>query len=140
MDWIALLGRILLVPLFVGGGISHLTKTRDMAAYAQAKGVPQGAARPIVIGSGLMILVGGLMVLLGVWADLGALLLVAFLVPTALVMHAFWKVDDPQAQPVEQAQFMKNLALAGAALLMFVLFTTSEVGLTLTGPLFALDG
>jgi hypothetical protein len=37
------------------------------------------AAVAATVGSGLLLLVGGLSVLLGVWADLGALLLVLFL-------------------------------------------------------------
>jgi putative oxidoreductase len=32
---------------------------------------------------------------------LGALLLVVFLVPTAVLMHGFWKESDPQAHQME---------------------------------------
>jgi putative oxidoreductase len=42
-----------------------------------------------------MALGGGLLVPLGLWADLGALLLAAFVFPVALGMHAFWRFDDP---------------------------------------------
>ncbi|WP_329503659.1 hypothetical protein RFN58_35765 [Streptomyces iakyrus] len=63
---------------------------------------------PATIGSGLLILVGGLSILLGVWADLGALLLVVFLVPTAVLMHGFWKESDPQARPLEMVQFQRT--------------------------------
>jgi putative oxidoreductase len=44
-------------------------------------------------------------------------MLVAFLVPVTLMMHAFWRLDDPMAIHVQQAMFMKNVALLGAALL-----------------------
>jgi putative oxidoreductase len=78
------------------------------------------------------------MVLLGVWLDLGALLLFLFLAPTALLMHAYWKETDAQAKMNERIQFQKDLALAGAALFMLALYaqTGDELGMTITGPLF----
>ena len=134
MEWLVLVGRLLFAVLFLGSGWGHLTQTQMMAGYAQSKGVP--LARVSVIGTGVLIIVGALMVLLGVWADLGALLLVVFLVPTAVMMHNFWSVDDPQSKQMEQTQFLKDIALAGAALMLFVFFaTTPELGLTITGPL-----
>jgi uncharacterized membrane protein YphA (DoxX/SURF4 family) len=89
----------------------------------------------------LLILAGGLSVLLGIWADLGALALVVFLVPTALVIHAFWKETDPQAKQMEMVQFQKDLALAGAALMLFAFFAYvgDDLGLTITGPAVNLD-
>jgi uncharacterized membrane protein YphA (DoxX/SURF4 family) len=88
--------------------------------------------------SGVLLIVGALMVLLGIWADLGALLLVVFLIPTALLMHAFWKETDPQAKQLEMIQFQKDMALAGAALLIFALIAQlgTGFGLAITDPLF----
>lgn len=135
MDVVVLIGRILFAALFLGSAFGHLTQTDAMAGYAQAKRVP--AARAAVIGSGLLILVGGLMVLLGVWADLGALLLVPFLVATAVLMHGPWTVTDPEEKQTEQVQFFKDLGLAGAALALFALFAAlPDLGLTITEPLF----
>jgi putative oxidoreductase len=140
MTAIALLGRILFGLLFVGSAFGHMTQTDAMAGYAQSRGLP--AARPAVLVSGLIILAGGVMVILGVWGDLGALLLVAFLLSTALLIHNFWRDTDPQTRQVEMVQFMKDLALAGAGLLVFVLFAYAgeELGATITGPLFRLGG
>jgi uncharacterized membrane protein YphA (DoxX/SURF4 family) len=136
VDVVALIGRILFVVLFIGSGVAHLTQTQAMAGYAQSKGVP--AARLATLGSGVVILIGALMVLLGIWADLGALLLVVFLVPTAVLMHAFWKETDAQAKQLEMIQFQKDMALAGAALLIFALVVKldDDLGLTITDPLF----
>jgi uncharacterized membrane protein YphA (DoxX/SURF4 family) len=80
-------------------------------------------------------------VLLGIWPDLGALLLVVFLVPTAIVMHAFWRETDAQTRQTEMISFMKDLALAGAGLALFALFAYAgdDLGLTITGPLFTFD-
>src|SRR5574341_759811 len=137
MDLIVLIGRILLAALFLGSAFGHLTHTEGMAGYAQSKGVP--AARLTVQASGVLILLGSLMVLLGIWADLGALLLFIFLIPTAILMHGFWKETDPQARQLEMIQFQKDMALAGAALIAFALFASADVGLTITGPVFNLS-
>jgi putative oxidoreductase len=136
VDVVALIGRILFAAVFIGSSIGHLTQTQAMTGYAQSKGVP--AARVAVLASGVLMLVGVLMVLLGIWADLGALLLVAFLVPTAFLMHPFWKETDPQAKIMEMVQFQKDLSLAGASLLIFALIIKlgDDLGLTITGPLF----
>jgi uncharacterized membrane protein YphA (DoxX/SURF4 family) len=61
-----------------------------------------------------------LYVALGIYADLGGLLLAIFLLVTAFLMHNFWTIQDPQAKQGEMINFLKNLALAGAALMIFV--------------------
>lgn len=137
MDILVLLGRILFVSLFIQSGIGHLTQTEAMAGYAQSRGVP--AARPATIITGIQMLVGSAMVLLGIWADLGALLLFLFLIPTAILMHGFWKESDQQSRMMEMVQFNKDLALGGAALALFAFFAhVDDLGLTITGPLFDL--
>ncbi len=137
MDIVALIGRILFVALFLGSGFGHLTQSQAMAGYAASRGVPQ--PRLAVLAGGVLIVIAALMVLFGIWMDLGALLLVAFLVPTAFLMHAFWKETDPQAKQIEMASFQKDIALGGAALLIIALYAgyTPDLGITLTGPLFA---
>jgi uncharacterized membrane protein YphA (DoxX/SURF4 family) len=139
MDVIVLIGRILFALLFLFSGVAHLRATDTMAGYAQSKGVPN--ARIGVLASGVLILVGAVMLILGVWADLGALFIALFLIPTALLMHAFWKETDAGAKMQEQIQFNKDIALAGAALALFAFFAYvgDDLGLTLTGPLFDLS-
>lgn len=136
MDIVFLVARILFALIFIASGFAHFANRKAMTEYAEAVGAP--APGPGVLVSGLMILAGGLMVLLGIWGDLGALLLVAFLLPTALIMHAFWKREDPQMAQTEQVMFMKNVSLAGGALAFFWLFVEygDELPLTITGPLF----
>ena len=134
MDVVLLIGRILFVTVFiVSGSTVHLLKWRDGVAYARANNVP--APELLVPVSGVMAVGGGLLVALGLWADLGAVLLAAFVFPVAVGMHAFWKVDDPMQRLNEQVHFMKDVALGGAALALFALFQQfgSEIGLTL-GP------
>jgi uncharacterized membrane protein YphA (DoxX/SURF4 family) len=106
-----------------------------MTGYAQYKKVP--AAKFSVVLSGLMILIGGLYIAFGVYADLGALLIALFLIPTSFLMHAFWKETDATAKQNESIGFFKNLSLAGAALIIFALVSTgTEFGPSVTGAFF----
>ena len=131
MDILLLVGRVLFALIFINSGIAHLTKLNDMTGYAQFKKVP--APKLAVIVTGLMLIIGGLYIVFGVYADLGALLLAIFLVPTAFMMHNFWTIQDPQAKQGEMINFFKNLSLAGAALIIFVLIGTGvEFGPSVT--------
>lgn len=137
MDVVVLIGRLLFSALFLVSAVNHFTNTDAMSGYAQSRGVP--AARAAVLAGGVLLLLGGLSVLLGVWPDLGALLLAVFLIPTAVLMHGFWKETDPQARQMEQIQFSKDTALAGASLMLLGLFVAvgDQLGLVITGPLFS---
>jgi putative oxidoreductase len=135
MDTVFLIGRIVFSLLFLGSALGHFTKTDAMAQYAQYRGLP--APRAGVLVSGVVLLLGGLSVALGIYGDVGALLLAAFLVISAVVFHPFWKESDAQAAQSEQAQFMKNVALAGAATILVAVFASQTLGLTLTGPALA---
>ena len=68
--------------------------------------------------SGLLASAGGLSILLGYRARLGAALVVLFLVPVTLAMHRFWGVPDPMMAQMQQAMFMKNFAMLGGVLLV----------------------
>lgn len=116
MDVIVPIGRALFSFLFIASGVNHLAKHGDLTEYARAKGVP--APGMMVVITGLMLLVGGFSVLLGYRVDVGGWILFAFLVPAAVGVHTFWKETDPMRKAGEMAQFMKNLALAGASLLL----------------------
>ena len=107
-----------------------------MTGYAQYKKVP--AAKLSVIVSGLMILVGGLYIAFGVYADLGALLIALFLIPAAFLMHAFWKENDATAKQNETIGFFKDLSLAGAALIIFALVGAgADFGPSITSAFFS---
>lgn len=138
MDAIFLAARILFTLIFVFSAIGHLTQADGMAQYAKYKGAPGGKAG--VIFTGITFGLGAVSVLLGVWGDLGALLIAATLVPVSFFMHAFWKETDAQAKQVEQINFNKNVALIAGALALFLLFAAEklDLGLTITGPLFNL--
>jgi len=133
VDVVLLIGRILFAAIFIVGGIGHFANRKAMAGYAESMGIPAAGAG--VLLSGAMILAGGIMVAAGIWGDLGAILLLVFLVPTTLSMHRFWKLDDPQMQQVDQVMFFKNVSLAGGALVLFWAFNQLDLPLTVTNSL-----
>ena len=136
MDVVELIGRLAFAAIFVSSGPNHLLKREQMTAYARSAGA---AAAPLFVPlTGLMIIAGGLLVAIGAWVDLGAALIVAFLIPTSFFMHGFWRYDDPMERQNQQIHFMKNVAMIGGALVLIYLFVqfSDQVGLTLTGPLF----
>jgi putative oxidoreductase len=112
--YVAFLGRVLLSAVFIAVTPAHFSN--ETVRYAASHGVP--LAEVLVPASGILALVGGLSVLTGFHARIGAWLLVSFLIPVTVMMHNFWAVSDTAAAQVQQAMFMKNLGLLGATLLV----------------------
>jgi putative oxidoreductase len=111
---IVLLGRVLFALIFVMSGPRHFMAST--IAYAAAQGVP--LASIAVPFSGLLALVGGLSILLGYRAKLGAWLVALFLVGVTPLMHKFWGISDPMMAQMQMIMFMKNASMLGAALII----------------------
>jgi putative oxidoreductase len=134
VDWVLLIGRILFVAIFVMSGLTFHIMGRAVAVpYSRSMGAP--FPELMVPLTGLAIAGAGILVVLGIWVDLAALVLAANVFAFAFFIHAFWKVEDPQQRQMEQTQFMKDSALGGAALILFYLFQQfgEEIGLVI-GP------
>ncbi|MCI5108730.1 MAG: DoxX family membrane protein [Candidatus Pacebacteria bacterium] len=116
MDIIFLIGRIIFGGFFLFNGINHFKHLADLTSYTASKKVP--SPKMAVILTGVLLLLGGLGVLFGVYTSLSLWLLIIFLVPMSIIMHPFWKETDPQAKMIEMTSFMKNIALAGACLML----------------------
>jgi uncharacterized membrane protein YphA (DoxX/SURF4 family) len=129
LNAILVIGRILFAFIFVTSGIAHFAKLEAMTGYAQYKKLP--AAKLGVMISGLFFLLGGIYIAAGFWVDLGALLLAITLILAAVIFHNFWKETDPTAKQNEMIAFNKDIALAGASLMLFALIawgTVTEFG------------
>lgn len=92
--------------------------------------------------TGAVIIVSGLAVMLGVLADLAALLIAGFLFLTAFIIHRFWKVGDAQARQMEQVEFSRIWPWLARPLVMFYAWNQlqGEAGLSITDPLFGRGG
>ncbi len=120
MDTLLLIiGRIILGGFFIYSGVNHFIGFGMMTQYAKMKGVPFPA---IAQGTtGLMLLCGGLSIMFGIYTSAGIILLIGFLVPVSLAMHNFWKIVDAQARIADKVNFMKNMALVGALLILLAI-------------------
>jgi len=132
LDLLLLLGRILFVSFFVLGGIGHFTRYKMLTGYAHSLGVP--AAGILVPVAGILVLAGSLSVVLGLWPDLGAVLLIIFLVPVTLWAHPFWKMEGQQRQ-MQALNFWRNVTFAGAAMMIFYLSLQGTLPYALTTAL-----
>jgi putative oxidoreductase len=112
--YLAPAGRALFSLIFILGGLGHFNP--HTIAFAASQNVP--IAGLLVPLSGLLALAGGLSILVGYRVKWGAALIVAFLVPVTFTMHRFWGLSDAAAAQMQMVQFMKNLGLAGGALLI----------------------
>jgi len=133
MDVVLVIGRVLFALIFVASGVNHINKAEHMTGYAQFKKVP--AAKASVLLSGVLFLLAAASLILGVYADLGALVLAVLLVIMAVMFHDFWKQTDPQQKQMEQIAFFKNISMAGGALVMFAALAASDEGARIIGPM-----
>jgi putative oxidoreductase len=111
---VVVLGRFFFALIFLMAGANHFS--RQTIAFSASQGVPlAGVAVPL---SGVLAVAGGLSVLLGYRAKLGAWLIALFLIPVTLMMHKFWLVQDPMMAQIQMILFMKNVSMLGCALLI----------------------
>jgi putative oxidoreductase len=111
---VVVLGRFFFALIFLMAGANHFSG--QTIAFAASQGVP--LASFAVPFSGVLAIAGGLSILLGYRAKLGAWLIVLFLVPVSLMMHKFWLVQDPMMAQIQMILFMKNVSMLGGALLI----------------------
>lgn len=119
MEWAFLVGRIIVGVFWLFNAFNHFAQGKIMIPYAKSKCVP--LAEIAVPGTGLLLLIGGLSFLTGLYPTIGIAALVLFLVPTTFIMHNFWAVQDPQMKMAEMVNFNKNLALLGFLLMSLLL-------------------
>lgn len=128
MDTLLLVGRIIFGGYFIYNGINHFLGFGPMTQYAKSKGVPLPAMAQGL--AGLMLLLGGVSIVFGIYPFVGIVLLVAFLVPVSLMMHNFWKLEDVQSRMADKVNFTKNIALLGAILMLLTIPSPWPLSLT----------
>ena len=114
MEWLkafgSLIGRILLVLIFLNSGIGKIGNFEGTAQYMAKFGMP--FVNFFLIGAIFLELVGSITAILGYYTRFGALLLLIFLVPTTLIFHANF------ADRMQVIQFIKNTSMFGGCLFL----------------------
>ncbi len=114
--WIAPLGRVALALIFILSAVGKLQDWQGTLQMMTDRGLPMpDALLSIAVG---LELVGGVLVVLGLYARWGAVVLLLFLVPVSVIMHNFWAVPEDQAR-MQMINFMKNVSISGG--LVFLL-------------------
>ena len=119
LAWMLLPGRVLFVSYFIAMGLSHLFHFQQHSLVLRRKQVPLPRAATLV--TILMMVTGGMLVLYGWYVRIGALLLFCIIFPAPFFLHRFWNETDSYMRLSEFAHLMKDLSLAGAALLVMIL-------------------
>ncbi|WP_224447753.1 DoxX family protein [Haloprofundus salilacus] len=112
------LGRLLFGATLGFMAATNFKQMEGMIQYAESKGVPAPETLvPFASGMGAF---GGLGVALWRLPTLASGAAFAFLAGVTPAIHDFWNLDEDEGRQDEQIQFMKNLALMGAALTYLV--------------------
>lgn len=118
---IVLGGRVLFASYFGAvAGVGHIRRSGQMEGYAKGAGfpVPAIAGWPV----GIWLIAGAVSIAVGIWPDIGTLMIAAFLVPAAGFFHRFWTVGDPMQKMTQTQLFWRNVIGLGACAVMFGMF------------------
>ena len=107
---IVLLARLFLAHIFLLAGFSKITGYAGTQGYMESMGVP-GALLLLVI---VLEIGGGLALIVGLFTRWAALALALFCVAAAVIFHRNF------ADQMQMIMFMKNFAMAGGLLLLYV--------------------
>lgn len=105
-----LMGRVFLSLIFISSGFGKIFSWDQTAGYMASKGMPMISL--FLLGAILFEVAGGLSVLLGYRAKLGAVLLIVFTIPASFIFHNFWTLEGMEQQ-MQMIMFMKNIAIIG---------------------------
>jgi putative oxidoreductase len=115
---VTVVGRLMLATIFLMSALGK--KIPDFSGtveYMTANGVPSPSI--LLAGAIVFLLAGGVSVVLGFKARVGASLLAVFLILATYFFHDFWTfAPDSQEFQMQMIQFMKNLGLLGAMLMI----------------------
>ncbi|MEM6255395.1 MAG: DoxX family protein [Cyanobacteria bacterium P01_D01_bin.156] len=106
----ALLARTAIAVIFLNSGFGKLSNFSGTQEQIAGAGLPLAAL--VTVFTIAFQLLGGTSLVLGYKARIGAVLLLAFLIPATLVFH------NPIADPSQMTQFLKNLAIIGGLLMV----------------------
>lgn len=86
----------------------------------------------------MWLMFGAVSVGLGIWPDLGSLMIGAFVIPAALFFHRYWTLEDEMQKMSQTQLFYRDLVILGASVVFFGTFVTlgSELRFAITAPLF----
>lgn len=117
-DLFSLVGRVLISGTFLWAAYEKMKNWNATVEYMKTKSIPY---LNIVLPVGIALkVIGGLSVLLGWHAHVGALLLLIVAVSASLKMHDFWRRSGEE-RGLEKLLFMKDVAVIGGLFMILAL-------------------
>ena len=124
-DLFAFIGRVLISGTFLWLVYEKITHWDQSIEYMKSHGVPNvNLILPVEVG---IKIIGSILIFLGWYAHVGALLLLIVSIASLLKMHHWWKMSAPEAE-VEKFFFFKDAAVIGG-LFMILAFGSGRFGL-----------
>lgn len=117
-DIIDLISRILIAIIFLYEAYDSIAFFKDTKALMTEFGLTWRQDLLLIAAITLLIF-GATLVLLGYQTTIGATMLLLYLVPVTFIVHSFWN-DPPEIARGEAISFMKNLAIIGGLLSVWV--------------------
>ena len=123
VDVVFIIGRLIFGGYWVLSGLNHFINMKILADLVRQKGIPFPVELSVAV-TGLMMLLGGLAIILGVYTYIGMALIILFLLSATIFIHKFWEMSDPMARMMEMILFMGNVAYIGVLLMLYTLGDT----------------
>jgi putative oxidoreductase len=109
--------RILLAVVFLASGLGIIPQALAAKELAD-HGTPAALVPLFMIVARTIEVIGGFGLILGIYPQIAAFALIAFLVPATLVGHAFWQAAGTPAYIPQLLNYLKNTAMTGGLLLI----------------------
>ena len=109
--------RVLVALIFLANGFGIIPQAAPMKDLAD-HGTPATLLPLLILAGRTIQIVAGLALLVGVYPQIAALLLITFLVPATLIAHDFWRAVGTPVYVSQLLQFLKNTAITGGLLFM----------------------
>jgi putative oxidoreductase len=115
-DALLLIGRIVLVVMFIFSGYGKFMDLSGTAAMIASKGLPT----PMLLATlaALVEVLGGLMIVFGWQTRFAALGLLVYTLVAAYLFHDFWTMPEGAERMNAMIHALKNLSVAGAFLML----------------------
>ncbi|MDH3244725.1 MAG: DoxX family protein [Saprospiraceae bacterium] len=117
-DIVDLIGRVLLGFIFIYEAIDSILYFRKTKQLMTDYGL-NFQQDLLLIGAICILLLGGTLLLIGYRSSFGVVLLLLYWIPITFIVHSWWNDPVPE-QRLEAIGFMKNMAIAGGLLMVYV--------------------
>lgn len=122
----AIFARLLVSMVFLLNGLGVIDQSIPAHELVE-RGAPVAIVPAIMLAGRVLEIVAGCAMALGIFPELAALALLAFLLPATLVSHSFWEAWGTARFQVQMINFFKNVAIMGG--LLFLAATDTQPAL-----------